>query len=113
MKFKVTEADKKKWGPYCWYLLHMIAYKCRGEDMDREIRFFSKLHKIIPCPKCKDHYKEWINKNPLNKNPDLVNWVIACHNNVNKFANKPILSESEVHDLFFVKDHIYSFDRER
>lgn len=118
MKFKTTDADKKKWGPYCWYLLHLIAYKSQEEDIDRLVKLFSKLHKVIPCPKCKDHYKEWIAKNPLtiesnkrlimpprqlSKKPNLVQWTIGCHNNVNVMSHKNILSDSQVYDLFWIK----------
>ena len=118
MGIKTTETDKKKWGAYCWYLLHLIAYKSQTDsDIDRQIKFFSRLYRIIPCPKCKDHYKEWLTKNPLvrdsnkhlimpprqSKTPDLVRWTIACHNNVNTMNNKPNLTENQVHGLFWVK----------
>lgn len=106
MVIKTTEADKKKWGPYCWYLLHLIAYKLgtdKLEDNSRVIKFFNHLHRIIPCPKCKDHYKEWLNKNPITPKTNLVQWTIACHNNVNKMNNKPILVESQVYQQFWIK----------
>jgi hypothetical protein len=51
---------------------------------------------ILPCPKCKEHYKENLKSYPLTdnimSNKDLfVKWVIDIHNKVNEIRNKPII----------------------
>lgn len=105
-KINLTDDEKKQWAPYCWYLLHLVAYGyCRWKE-DKYYNFFKNLGRVLPCPKCRDHFKEYIAKHPIWNNTDLSKWCIAYHNDVNRVTNKPELSEADVKKLFYVGDDL-------
>ena len=96
------------WGPHFWYILHIISfdYPLRPTEYDKRVfhDFYSSLKDIIPCEKCRKHYRTHINKYPLTPHLDtrdtLVKWVIQVHNFVNASLGKPILSIPEVMDIY-------------
>ena len=62
--------------------------------------FFMNLQHVIPCEKCKTHYKQNIQKydlnNSLGSRQDLVKWLIDLHNDINKDNGKPILDHIQM-----------------
>jgi hypothetical protein len=61
--------------------------------------FYESLTQLIPCPMCREHYSEHLQKNPitpaLDRREDLFNWTITVHNEVNKKLGKPRVLEVE------------------
>lgn len=109
MKVEVKDSELKLWAPCCWYLLHILAYQIEEDQVkkpDRCLELFKSLGKVLPCPKCQDHFKSYIKKHPIKKNTNLVNWTHDYHNDVNKITQKPVLNKKEVHELFYVGDKI-------
>lgn len=100
--------DPTIWGPHLWFFMHTVSFNYpknpTQEDRDHNYNFFYNLTKIIPCEKCKTHYKDFFNKhsilNYLDKRDKLIEWVVKCHNNVNKLTNKPEWSLEKVFDHY-------------
>ena len=96
------------WGPSAWTFLHTITlnYPTNPNDEDKSNHklFFNNLKTIIPCEKCAIHYKENLNKYPLEAALEskelLVKWLIDIHNEVNKKNNKKIYSYEEVNKIY-------------
>ena len=57
------------------------------------------MAELIPCPMCREHYKEHLKKLPLSphldRRDDLFRWTVQLHNEVNILLKKPIVSETE------------------
>ena len=94
------------WGPSAWTFLHTLTFNYpdnpTNQDKQHYFNFFNSLKHVLPCEKCKKHYKEnYINlKNNLNSKDDLVNWLIDIHNEVNKKNGKIIWSYSDVYNKY-------------
>ena len=92
------------WGPSAWTFLHTITYNYPENPTDNDKKnyhnFFDSLQHVLPCEKCKGHYKQNIQKydlnNSLDNRDDLVKWLIDLHNEVNKDMGKRVWSYSEV-----------------
>ena len=89
--------DPNVWGPHLWFVMHTISFNYPKEptpiDKINYYNFFYNLTSIIPCNDCKTHFIDFFKKNPIRNyliNRDkLIEWVMNCHNNVNKLNNKP------------------------
>ena len=96
------------WGPPAWTFLHTVTYNYpenpTEDDKKNFYNFFMNLQHVLPCEKCKSHYKQNIQKydlkNNLGSRQELVKWLIDLHNDINKDNGKPILSYSEVYNKY-------------
>jgi hypothetical protein len=96
--------DPKVWGPKLWFMIHTVALNYPNNPSYQDKRnhedFFNNLVFTIPCDKCRVHYKQNLDKNPiinhLNNSDSLFRYTILQHNEVNKMLNKPVLSYEEV-----------------
>ena len=94
------------WGPPAWIFLHTITFNYPNnpseQDKQNYYNFFDSLKYVLPCDKCKKHYKENSRdlKDNLNSRDDLVKWLIDIHNEVNKSNNKRIYSYEEVNNIY-------------
>ena len=89
------------WGPGAWTLLHAITLEYPEQpsllDKNNIRTFFESLSNVLPCEKCRIHFKNNLTVYPLtdtilsSKN-QLVKWLIDIHNKVNESNGKPILS---------------------
>jgi hypothetical protein len=85
------------WGPFFWMTIHITALGYPSKPTYTEKRsakqFFESLANLIPCPVCREHYKQHITKNPilphLDNRSDLFKWTVELHNAVNEKLNKP------------------------
>tara|TARA_B100001027_G_C16191593_1_gene296296 strand:+ start:442 stop:888 length:447 start_codon:yes stop_codon:yes gene_type:complete len=95
--------DPKVWGPKLWFVIHTIALNYPDNPSYDQKRihedFFNNLVFLIPCDKCRIHYRQHINNNPVVnhlKNSDtLFRYTIDLHNEVNKTLNKRLYSYDE------------------
>jgi hypothetical protein len=85
------------WGPFFWHTIHIVAlgYPKNPTYTDKKSakEFYESLAFLIPCPLCKEHYKEHLSKKPLtpflDSRTDLIKWTVEIHNIVNKATGKP------------------------
>ena len=96
--------DPKVWGPKLWFVIHTLALNYPDNPSYEQKRihedFFNNLVFLIPCDKCRIHYRQHINNNPVVnhlKNSDILfRYTIDLHNEVNKTLNKRTYSYEEV-----------------
>jgi hypothetical protein len=96
--------DPKIWGPFLWYILHIISfnYPLQPSYADKRIYhdFYVNFKELIPCANCRKHYQQHLHINPispaLDSRADLVKWVIQMHNLVNISLGKPTMTVQEV-----------------
>lgn len=92
------------WGPFFWHTIHITALGYPSEPSYAHKKaakeFFESLKVLIPCPICKDHYVEHLEKYPigphLDRRSDLFRWTILLHNEVNKTLGKTPFTEAQV-----------------
>ena len=90
------------WGPGLWRALHAISFTypvSPGEKIKEEYaNFFHSLVHVLPCPACRQHFKQFISSNPVDtRNRDsLIEWVWKAHKNVNDFYSAPTPSLNDV-----------------
>ena len=87
----------KIWGPSLWKIIHFIAkkYPLKPNVRDKNITYqlFKYLALVIPCSHCQKHYITFFTNKPpnLNSSPELFQWTVKLHNNVNKINKKKII----------------------
>ena len=95
--------EPKIWGPKLWFIIHTIALNYPDNPTYDQKRihedFFNSLVFLIPCEKCRIHYRQHINNNPvvnhLTDSNTLFKYTIDLHNEVNKTLNKKQYSYEE------------------
>jgi hypothetical protein len=96
--------DPKIWGPKLWFVIHTIALNYPNNPTYQDKRnhedFFNQLVYMIPCDKCRIHYRQRLDKYPviqhLENSDTLFRYTILIHNDVNEMLNKPRLSYEDV-----------------
>ena len=95
-KFKLTRCiDPYYWGAATWNLLHAFARD--NKNSKREINDFVLIvSQVIPCVKCRKHFKAAIDKEVSNRKRNKSKMVCCnerdvsrMHNTVNKQIGKP------------------------
>lgn len=109
-KFNNNNKDPEKWGPHLWYYLHTVAANFPTNPTEQEVHdmklWLKTLSTTIPCKKCSFHYKNFIDNyenflEDICKNKKkLFEFLVDCHNEVNKRNNKPELSYKEARELY-------------
>ena len=92
--------DSKIWGPSAWFFLHTLTfnYPENPTEQDKEIykNFFLSLQNILPCSKCREHYKELLNDYDISNHLESKNKLIRClyeiHSRVNLDSNSEMIS---------------------
>jgi hypothetical protein len=106
--------DPVIWGPHAWIFLHSITYNYPDNPTTNEINnnydFFTALQDILPCNKCRYHYKKNLEKFPLtsevlSSKQNLIKWLFKIHNNINKMNGKPEITFSEMNNIY---NNLYS-----
>ena len=91
------------WGPFFWHTIHLVAlgYPSSPNYAQKKAakEFYESLQELIPCPICKEHYKQKLVENPivssLDKREDLFRWTVLIHNLVNQDLKKPQYTEQQ------------------
>ena len=97
-----------EWGPPLWYKLHMKTFDYPEIATYKEkvlaIKYFKEVEKLLPCEKCRVHYRQNLKSNPIEYHVDtrdeLVRWLIDLHNKVNAQTGKKILSYEEAISIY-------------
>jgi hypothetical protein len=97
------------WGPPFWLTIHItaLAYAKKPSYAEKKAakEFFESLQFILPCPICREHLKDHLQKFPitphLDRREDLFKWTVMLHNEVNKSLNKAQFTEIEA--LMYIK----------
>lgn len=82
------------WGPPSWTFLHAVTfnYPDKPDPNTQELyrRFFLTAGDVLPCGKCRKHYREHSAAVPirLQSRRDLVEWLIDIHNRANTATGK-------------------------
>lgn len=94
-------AGPDQWGPHGWKFIHYVTMgypdKPTKNDMIKYKKFLISIGDILPCVICSNHYKQNLNKYPINNNvlknnKNLMAWGVNVHNSVNKENNKKMYS---------------------
>ena len=96
------------WGPPLWYTLHVKTFEYSiyptEKDKKNAIEYFKNVDTLLPCAICKQHYKEYLIRRPVEYHVDtrneLVFWLVDLHNEINAQNSKQILSYREVFDIY-------------
>ena len=101
--------DSNIWGPKGWFFLDycILSFPDNPTQADKDgfKNFLTSLKIVLPCQKCRKHFTEYIAKNPLTNDilsskKKLVDWILACHNNVRRLQNKSILSIDDFYNYY-------------
>lgn len=104
-------SNPKYVGPGTWHVIHALAYAAKTKNEQQQ--FVKTMHTIcetFPCENCKEHCKEYIKNNPMNKLIDvefdtgeklgLFMWTWKFHNAVNQRIGKNTMSWSDAYSLY-------------
>ena len=101
---KPAYPQNEEWGSILWWILHTMAERAgkqgsslQVQDEKRAWPLYQKaLGDIIPCPYCREHYKEWVLANPFvlpesysEWNGYTRAWFWTLHEDINKRLSKP------------------------
>jgi hypothetical protein len=100
--------DPNIWGPKLWFVIHTFALNFPKNPSYDDIRtyeeFFNNLKSTIPCYKCKIHYTEELEKNPiinyLTDTETLFKYTVDFHNIVNKRLKKKTYNYNEAYKIY-------------
>ncbi len=98
--------SNKDWGPHLWTVLHGFAEKLGRQTNDimatdeaREMVLILRgVEHVMPCEKCRKHYKEYLKKNPVddfaNRRGEVLRqairqWLWKLHEAVNERNGAP------------------------
>lgn len=88
-----------RWGPSLWKSLNAIIRNYpetpNDEHRDQYKTFIISLGHVLPCPKCRSHYNEYMSSviwdEILVNKKTIELFLITFHNDVNKRLGKQIL----------------------
>jgi hypothetical protein len=103
---------KNIWGPYIWYIMHIVSFNYPNSSYYNNLyktnklyeSFYNHIYSIIPCTICKEHYKNQLKKYPIKlyiEKNKLDELIIFYHNNVNALNHKKKYSYNQVKKLYF------------
>ncbi len=91
------------WGPIFWSTFHLVSMAYPDTPTYPEKRaakeFFNSMTHLLPCPVCREHYREILAAMPvdswLDDRKSLTEWVWTLHNRVNTRLGKPEITQAE------------------
>lgn len=81
------------YGPKLWHTIHTFAADYNPKtDRNSFMMFIISVGELLPCQKCKTHFKQNLKKFPLNQYLDsrekVFLWSYMMHNEVNEMQGK-------------------------
>jgi len=104
------------WGPATWNVMysfsHALPNVLEGEKKSI-IDFFTSIMMLLPCNECKTHFKDYMERIPIdehvNTREEILKWVNNLHNEVNSKINAPkVVLNDKIKNLMQVKPIIGS-----
>ena len=104
-----------EWGPLLWRLLHILAEKAgrqansitQGDEQRAWPLFVKTLAPVIPCPYCREHFQEYLTKNPFTLPISYLDWktyipmyFYSLHESVNQRLGKPTFPFSSLSETY-------------
>jgi hypothetical protein len=91
------------WGPIFWATFHLTSMSYPDAPTYAEKRaakeFFNSMAHLLPCPVCREHFKEILSAMPvetwLDDRRSLTEWVWMLHNRVNVRLGKAEITQAE------------------
>jgi hypothetical protein len=91
------------WGPIFWATFHLTSMAYPDKPTYTEKRaakeFFNSMAHLLPCPVCREHFKEILTAMPvdswLDDRRSLTEWVWMLHNRVNARLGKAEITQAE------------------
>jgi len=91
------------WGKKYWNLFHLLTtkYPDNPSQLDKLMAqtFLNNIDKVLPCPKCANHYRHNLKTirigSGLDSKTNFIKWFIDLHNVVNLSLDKKSLSYEE------------------
>jgi len=120
MNNKRINIDATTWGPKGWFFIDTIITSYPNNPTNEDMRLFKKflvsLKDVLPCEKCRYHYNDFLEKNPLDSDvlssrDLLVEWILKCHNNVRKIQNKSEITLDDFYD-YYIKENNLNVNKE-
>jgi hypothetical protein len=120
MSNKRINIDSNIWGPKAWFFIDTIILSYPNNPNYEDIKIFKQfilsLEKLLPCEKCRKHFGEFVNKNPLDESilsskPNLIKWILKCHNNVRKIQKKDRITLDDFYN-YYIKNANLKIDKE-
>lgn len=92
-----------RWGPAAWNTLHVVAHAFpRSPTNEQRLQTAQFLHLFaehLPCPACREHFKEYLakhlNDNALQNRTSMIEFMHDAHNDVNHRLGKRIWTLDE------------------
>jgi hypothetical protein len=106
--------DPEQWGPLLWYEMHMYTfrYPVRPNSQDKAdiINYFREIGKVLPCEKCRVHYRSELEMYPIENfvgsREDVSRWLVDLHNRVNVRLGKEHFSYEKAKRKYLRTDRI-------
>jgi hypothetical protein len=103
MDMKHISLPPSVWGPIFWNTIHIVTLgypmNPTAEEKEHVRMFFESLKTVIPCPICREHYKEHVKTMPiepaLENRTALVEYAWTLHNKVNEMLDKPHYTQEQ------------------
>ena len=102
-----SDADKMKWGPPTWFMLHTMAEKVDaerfGEIKPGLLTVINMIISNLPCPICSEHGKQFLNSvnfNNIQTKEDLKHLLFDFHNLVNSRKKYAIFTYEELNEKY-------------
>ena len=120
MSNKRINIDSNIWGPKAWFFIDTIILSYPNnpnyEDIKIYKEFILSLEKLLPCEKCRKHFGNFINKNPLDESilsskPNLIKWILKCHNSVRKIQKKDAITLDDFYS-YYAKENNLQINKE-
>lgn len=112
---KPTYPQNEEWGPLLWWILHTLAAKAgrqtnsitQSDEQRAWPLFMKELPPIIPCPFCREHLQDYLQKNPFLLPSDYTSWkeyiplyFYTLHESVNIRLGKPSFPFSDLQTTY-------------
>lgn len=100
----MNQYPPKVWGPHGWNFIHFIIFGYPDDPTENDKikykTFLMSIKDVLPCGFCSKHYKQTLEKYPLDDEVlscklDLIDWGIKMHNAINKSKGKKQYSFEE------------------
>lgn len=90
------------WGEKYWYVLETVILSMDNKEKnskDSLILFFYSLQNLLPCPDCREHFQDYIEKNNIEKyihsKEKMFFWIYQLRKEIQIRNKKPFPSFQE------------------